>query len=170
LVARRRSTPLIAAVEGVAFGGGFEIALSCDVIVTGRSARFGFPEVTHGLVANCGALFRAHRSLPLTLAKQLLLTGLQLSATRAHTLGLVAELSDDGHAEEAAVAMAEAIASHSPAAATATLHAIEAVFADADARGWELTQQADAAVAHSPDRAEGIAAFLEKRSPRWSDR
>ncbi|GAA1827409.1 crotonase/enoyl-CoA hydratase family protein [Pseudonocardia ailaonensis] len=170
LAARRRSTPLIAAVEGVAYGGGFEIALSCDVVVASRSARFGLPEVTHGVVANCGALFRADRSLPLTVARQLLLTGLPLPAPRAYELGLVGELVADGGAEAAALAMAEVVSANSPVAVTATLEALQGVVADAEARGWELTRAADAAIAGSEDRAEGIASFLEKRSPQWTGR
>jgi enoyl-CoA hydratase/carnithine racemase len=168
LVARRRSTPLIAAVEGVAFGGGFEVALACDIVVAARSARLGLPEVTHGVIANCGALFRADRALPLTAARQLLLTGLPMSAARGHSVGLVGELVDDGQAEEAAVAMAEVICANSPVAVTATLQALQGIVAEADDRGWEITAQADATVAGSADRAEGIAAFLERRTARWT--
>jgi enoyl-CoA hydratase/carnithine racemase len=170
LVARRRSTPLIAAVEGMALGGGFEIALACDIVVAARSARFGLPEVTHGVIANCGALFRADSSLPLTVAKHLLLTGLPMQAVRAHALGLVSELVDDSQAEAAALAMAEVISANSPVAVTATLHALQRISAEAESRGWEATEQADAAIADSEDRAEGIAAFLEKRGPRWTGR
>lgn len=167
LITRNRSTPLLAAVEGAALGGGLEIALSCDVVVSARSARFGFPEVTHGVVANCGGLFRAGRSLPLTVAAHLLLTGLPMPAARAHELGLVSELVNDGQAEAAALAMAEVISANSPVATTATLHTLQRIYAEAEIRGWELTEQANAVVAGSADRAEGIAAFLEKRSPRW---
>jgi len=109
VVRRTRGTPLVAAVEGIAYGGGFEIVLACDLVVAGRSARFGLPEVTRGVIANCGALFRAPRPLPLTVAKQLLLTGQPLPASRAYELGLVTELVDDGGAEAAAVTVAEQI-------------------------------------------------------------
>jgi enoyl-CoA hydratase/carnithine racemase len=144
----------------VAFGGGFEVALACDIVVAARSARLGLPEVTHGVIANCGALFRADRALPLTAARQLLLTGLPMSAARAHSVGLVGELVDDG--------LAEVICANSPVAVTATLQALQGIVAEADDRGWEITAQADATVAGSADRAEGIAAFLERRTARWT--
>ncbi|GAA5176328.1 crotonase/enoyl-CoA hydratase family protein [Pseudonocardia eucalypti] len=168
VVGRRRATPLIAAVEGIAYGGGMEIVLACDMVVAGRSARFGLPEVTHGVVANCGALFRADRSLPLVVAKQLLLTGRPLGAERAYALGLVGELVDDGQAERAALEMAGDVCANSPAAVRATLRAVEKAAGERDQQGWTLTREAEAAMAASPDRAEGIAAFLEKREPRWS--
>jgi len=74
LMRRRHSTPLIAAVEGVAFGGGFELALACDLIVASKAARFALPETRRGVVATSGALFRAMRALPLYVAKELLIT------------------------------------------------------------------------------------------------
>ncbi|AEA24650.1 enoyl-CoA hydratase-related protein [Pseudonocardia benzenivorans] len=170
VVRRVRSTPLVAAVEGIAYGGGFEIVLACDVVVAGRSARFALPEVARGLVANCGALFRAPRPLPLTVAKQMLLTGQPIGAQRAFDLGLVSELVDDGAAEDAAVALAEQICANSPVAVRATLRAVDAVAGLPDERGWTATAVAGVAIADSADRAEGIAAFLEKRPPRWTGR
>lgn len=170
ITARRRNTPLIAAVEGYALGGGFEIALACDLIVAGRSARFGLPEVTHGLVANCGALFRAPRGLPLNVARQLLLTGVAIDADRALTHGLVNEVVDDGTAEHAALALAAVIAANGPVAVRSTLEAIEALTASTDADGWAVTKQAAATVAASADFEEGIAAFLGRRAPKWSGR
>src|SRR4051794_41430905 len=89
-VARRtRSKPLIAAVEGLALGGGMEIVLACDLVVAGRGAQFGLPEVARGLVATCGALFRGPRALPLNVARELLLTGDRLPPRRPPPRGAV---------------------------------------------------------------------------------
>ncbi|MDL5159885.1 enoyl-CoA hydratase-related protein [Actinomycetospora termitidis] len=167
VVARRRTTPLIAAVEGIAYGGGFEVALACDLVVASSTARFALPEVGLGLVANCGALFRTPRAVPPAVAKRLLLTGDPMDATRAHELGLVTDLVEPGAAEASALGIAERIASRSPAAVAATLAAVDSAVLEADARGWSDTDRAVAAVVASPDRAEGLAAFAEKRPPVW---
>lgn len=168
VVRRDRSTPLVAAVEGVAYGGGFEIVLSCDLVVAARTARFALPEVARGLIANCGALFRAHRPLPLNVAREMLLTGQPLGAERAWSLGLVNELTEPGDAEAAALALAERIVANAPVAVSATLRAMEAVVAEQDERGWAATAQATETIMASTDREEGVAAFLEKRPPRWT--
>ncbi|QOV33206.1 enoyl-CoA hydratase/isomerase family protein [Streptomyces ferrugineus] len=170
VVRRQRTTPLIAAVEGVAFGGGFELVLACDMVVAGRSARFALPEVSRGVVATCGALFRAWRPLPLNVAKQMLLTGLPLSASRAHQLGLVNELVDDGQAEAAALTLAEQVCANSPLSVTATLTAVDRVAGETDEFGWEVTRHAIDTVLGSEDQREGVSAFLEKRRPRWRGR
>lgn len=170
VVRRDRRTPLVAAVEGVAYGGGFEIVLACDLVVAGRDARFALPEVARGLVANCGALFRTPRPLPLNVAKELLITGRPLDAERAHALGLVNDLVEAGQAEAAAVALAEQVCRNSPLAVAVSLRALERVVAEPDERGWAATDVASAAIEHSADRAEGIAAFLDKRAPRWTGR
>lgn len=170
VVRRDRRTPLIAAVEGVAYGGGFEIVLACDLVVAGRDARFALPEVARGLVANCGALFRTPRPLPLNVAKELLITGRPLGAERAYHLGLVNELVGPGTAEQAAVALAEQVCRNSPLAVSVSLRALERVVGEPDERGWAATDVASAAVERSADRAEGVAAFLEKRTPRWTGR
>ncbi|MEU8490172.1 enoyl-CoA hydratase-related protein [Pseudonocardia alni] len=170
VVRRDRRRPLIAAVEGVAYGGGFEIVLACDMVVASTTARFGLPEVARGLVANCGALFRAPRPLPLNIAKQLLVTGRPLDAERAYTLGLVSELVEPGGAEAAALALAAAVCENSPLAVSVSLRALERVVSESDERGWNATEIASAAIDRSADRTEGIAAFLEKRPPRWTGR
>ncbi|MCD2186968.1 enoyl-CoA hydratase-related protein [Actinomycetospora soli] len=169
VVARRRRTPLIAAVEGIAFGGGFEIALACDLVVASRTARFALPEVGLGLVANCGALFRTPRALTPAVAKRLLLTGDPIDAARAHELGLVTDLTEPGGAEATALAVAQRIAERSPAAVTATLAAVDSAVLEADARGWADTDAAVASIIDGPERAEGLAAFAEKRAPRWPE-
>ena len=87
VVRRERDTPLVAAVEGLAYGGGFELVLACDLVVASRTARFALPETARGLVANCGALFRAQRALPRNIALEMLLTGEPLAAERAWSLG-----------------------------------------------------------------------------------
>lgn len=168
VVRRERRRPLIAAVEGVAYGGGFEIVLACDMVVASSTARFGLPEVARGLVANCGALFRAPRPLPLNVAKQMLTTGRPLDASRAHALGLVNELVEPGRAQETALELAQQVCANSPLAVSVSLRALERVVSEPDDRGWAATEIASAAIERSADRAEGIAAFLEKREPHWT--
>ncbi|BBG01783.1 enoyl-CoA hydratase/carnithine racemase [Pseudonocardia autotrophica] len=170
VVRRDRRRPLIAAVEGVAYGGGFEIVLACDMVVAGTGARFALPEVARGLVANCGALFRTPRPLPLNVAKQLLITGRPIDAQRAYSLGLVNELVEPGAAEAAALELARQVCANSPLAVSVTLRALERVVSEPDDRGWAATEVATAAIERSADRVEGVAAFLEKRPPRWTGR
>ncbi|SFK19628.1 enoyl-CoA hydratase-related protein [Amycolatopsis sacchari] len=170
VIRRQREKPLVAAVEGIAFGGGFEIALACDLVVASTAARFALPETLRGLVPTSGALFRAVRALPPHVAKELLITGAELSGERAHHFGLVNRLTEPGHALEGALAVAEEICSSSPVAVRAVLGAVAAQLADDDRRGWAETERAVESIRGSADRHEGIAAFFERRPPRWSGR
>ncbi|RKT89203.1 Enoyl-CoA hydratase/carnithine racemase [Saccharopolyspora antimicrobica] len=165
---RRLGKPLIAAVEGAAVGGGFEIALASTMIVASRTAYFSFPETGLGLVAECGGLFRAPRALPLNVAREMLLTGEQLPAQRAYDLGLVNRLTEPGAAVAEALAIAERIAGHAPIAVRETLRAVEAAYPANDDRRWIDTATAKEGARASADAAEGVAAFLAKRPPRWS--
>lgn len=168
VVRRRRTTPLIAAVEGPALGGGMEVVLSCDLVVAGADARFGLPEVARGLVATCGGLFRAADRVPPAIAAELLLTGDPIGAERAHQVGLVNVLTEAGGALAGARALAARITRNSPDAVAASLRALHDSRGPAEAVGWTATDKAIATIATSPDPAEGISAFFERRAPRWA--
>ena len=170
VIRRDRAKPLIAAVEGPALGGGFEIVLACDLVVAARDASFGLPEVTRGLVPTCGGLFRTPRALPLNVAKEMLLTGERLDPERAYALGLVNVVAEPGGAVDAALALAARICAVGPVGARASLRALEATVAEQDAVGWEATTVATATIAQSDDMREGVLAFFEKREPRWTGR
>jgi enoyl-CoA hydratase len=167
LIRRRRVKPLIAAVEGIAFGGGFEIALACDVIVASATARFALPETRRGVVATSGALFRVMRALPVHVAKELLITGAELDAERGHQLGLVNRVTPPGQALSGALQVADDICASSPVSVRATLAAIAVQLEDDDQRGWHATADAMSNVRAGQDMAEGIAAFFERRPPSW---
>jgi enoyl-CoA hydratase len=168
VIRRRRVKPLIAAVEGVAFGGGFEIALACDIVVASTAARFALPETRRGLVASSGALHRLTRALPRHVAKELLITGAELSAQRAYQFGLVNRLVPPGEALAGALGVAEEICLSSPTAVRATLAALDAQTVDAEAQGWQATSAAVATIRAGLDMPEGIAAFFERRPPEWT--
>ncbi len=170
IIRRRRTKPLIAAVEGVAFGGGLEIAMTCDLVIASRAARFGLPEVKRGVVATSGALFRAPRSLPLNVAKELLLTGQELDVDRAERLGFVNRVVEPGQALAVALELAEQVAQNSPVSVRETLAAVEATVRADDDAGWTATEKAKAVVQTSQDAIEGISAFFEKRAPNWPGR
>lgn len=170
VVGRTRTKPLIAAVEGVAFGGGFEVAMACDMIVAATNARFGLPEVKRGLVATSGAMFRAGRVLPLNIAKQVMLTGAELSPSEAHRFGMVNELTEPGGALTGALALAAQITANAPIAVQQSLQALDALASADDALGWELTAKARKVNMASHDSREGVAAFFEKRPPTWTGR
>ena len=138
-----------------------------DVIVAADDATFGLPEVARGLVATCAGLFRSADRLPPNLAAQLMLTGLPVDADRAYQVGLVNVLAEPGAVVDAALALAGQITANSPDAVTSSLIALHASRGPAEAAGWTATDLAIARTESSPDKAEGIAAFFEKRAPRW---
>jgi len=167
---RVRTKPVIAAVEGPALAGGTEIVLACDLVTAGRSATFGIPEVKRCLVAGAGGLFRLGRKIPLNVAMECALTGDPITAERAYAFGLVNVLTDDGGALEAARALAERVLANAPIAVRES----RAVVADAtfapDEEGWRRSIEGMSKAARSEDNREGLAAFIEKRPPRWAAR
>lgn len=160
--------PLIAAVEGWALGGGFELVLACDLVVAAHGARFGLPEVTRGLIARAGGAVRLPRRLPRAIALELLLTGAPLTAERAERYGLVNRVVPDGQALDAALELAAGIAGNAPLAVAA------AKSLAVDSADWPeaelFTRQAHytEAVFASADAQEGARAFAEQRAPRWT--
>jgi len=170
VIRRVREKPLIAAVEGLAYGGGMELVLACDLVVASESARFGLPEVARGVIATCGGLFRTPRALPLNLAREMVLTGEPLDAPRLHAAGFVNRLVAPGSAVSAALDLAERICANSPVSVRQSLRALEATVSANDELGWEATARALEGVQAHEDLDEGIAAFLEKRPPRWTGR
>jgi enoyl-CoA hydratase len=170
LVERPPSTPLIAAVEGPALAGGFEIALACDLIVAGEGASFGLPEVRRGLLAGGGGLLRLPRKAGLPKATEWALTGDRVSAAEAHAAGVVNRLVPDGQALTAALELAQQIAANGPLAVQGTKRILsegaEWPAAEAFARQWEVY----APIRASEDAREGALAFTEKREPVWRGR
>ena len=169
IVERPPAKPLIAAVEGWALGGGFEIVLACDLVTAGKSARFGLPEVRRGLAARGGGVFRLPRRLPRAVAMELIMTGTPLDAARAEHFGLVNRLVDDGQALTAALELAALVAANAPMSVRAS-KAVAIESAD-----WPLAEGFRRQRAHlepvfaSQDAAEGVAAFRERRDPVWRD-
>lgn len=165
---RQLPMPSIAGVAGYALGGGCELALSCDVIVADESAVFGLPEVGVGLVPGGGGTQLLPRRIGLGRACDLLFTGRRIDAGEAFRLGLVDRLVPVGHAEQAALDLAEAVAANSPVAVRAAKRAVHAAFGVELPTGLEIEDAAWQTAATSADRREGIAAFVEKRKPRWT--
>jgi len=170
IIRRVRRKPLIAAVEGAALGGGLEIVLSCDLVVASRSARFGLPEVSIGVLPTCAALFRAPNALPLNLARELILTGDPISAERAHAAGLVNHLTEPGAALPRALELAARIARNAPLSVQGCLQSVNEWAASGDELGWRLTGRALEGIKDTEDIREGVRSFLEKRAPKWRGR
>ena len=170
IVQRPSTKPLIAAVEGFAVAGGFEIALACDLIVAARGARFGIPEVKRGLVAAGGALLRLPRRIPYHLAMELALTGDVIDAERAFGLGLVNRLVEPGAAVDGALELAGAIAANGPLALAASKRILVEAPGWPAGEAWERQAEISDPVRASEDAREGSTAFAEKRAPRWQGR
>lgn len=160
--------PWIAAVEGYALAGGFEIALWCDLIVASEAAKFGLPEVKRGLVANAGGLLRLPRQLPPRIAAELVLTGDAVPAAALAAFGLVNQIVPAGQALTAAKALAARIAQNGPLALAASKRVMRQ---SGDWRSDEMFAAQNAITAGvfiSADAKEGALAFAEKRSPKWT--
>ncbi|HTC71219.1 MAG TPA: crotonase/enoyl-CoA hydratase family protein [Acidothermaceae bacterium] len=170
IVAKPPVKPLIAAVNGPAIAGGFEIVLACDLIVAADDAVFGLPEVKRGLVAAGGGLLRLPRRIPYHLAMEWALTGEYVTAQRAYEVALVNRLVPVDTVLAEATALAASIAANGPLALRATKRII------VESRNWdsdnEFIMQAEISepVRASDDAKEGARAFKEKRPPVWQGR
>ena len=160
--------PMIAAIEGYALAGGFELALACDLIVASSEAKFGLPEVKRGLVARAGGMVRLPRQLPYRIAMELLLDGELVPAPRLAGYGLLNRIVEPGVALDVAIELGAAIARNGPMAVTVTKRILR------ESQDWNsqemFARQAEMAdpVFRSADAREGALAFAEKREPVWS--
>src|SRR6185369_13104635 len=166
LKGRRLTKPLIAAVEGPAVAGGTEILQATDVRVAAESARFAVSEARWGLFPLGGSAVRLVRQIPYTIAAEMLLTGRQLSAAEAHSVGLVGHVVPDGQALAKALELAEAIAANGPLAVQAILRTIRETEGLAESEAFAVESKIGMAVFRSDDAKEGPRAFVEKRAPQ----
>lgn len=170
LTSRRMHKPVIAAVNGYAMGGGFEIAMACHLVVASDSATFALSEVRVGLIAGAGGLVRLPRTVPPKVANELILTGARIDAARAHELGVVNRIAPGGQVLEAARELAAEIIAGSPTSVRLSLElmaqteaiadTVEAVRAPSDVVDELMT---------SADAIEGMTAFALKRAPNWKN-
>lgn len=165
-----RTKPMIAAVRGFALAGGTELVLACDLVVAATDAFFGLPEVTRGIVAAAGGLFRLPRAIPPNRAMELILTADRLPAVEAHRYGMVNALAEPDAVQDRARELAEKICQNAPLAVRESLAiARQALLLD-DEQAWELSAAALDRARSSDDAREGIQAFVEKRSATWTGR
>lgn len=169
LVERPPRKPLIAAVEGYALGGGFEIALACDLIVADDTANFGLPETKRGLTAGAGGLLRLAQRIPYHRAMELVLTGRMMPAAEAHEYGLLTTVAATGGALEQALQLADQIAENAPLALQASKRVLQESpdwpLEEKFARQWPIVDP----IRKSNDAKEGATAFAEKRAPVWTN-
>jgi enoyl-CoA hydratase len=167
IVQRGPAKPLIAAVEGFAVAGGFEVALACDLIVAGRDARLGIPEVKRSLVAAGGALLHLPNRIPYHVAMELALTGDPITAERGYELGVVNRLAEPGGALDAALELAGQVSVNAPLALIASKRIMQEQADWSLAEAWDRQAAITEPVFTSADAREGSVAFAEKRAPVW---
>ncbi len=169
-----RSKPVIAAVNGIAAGGGFELVLAADLVVAAEHAQFSLPEATLGIIPDSGGVLRLPRRLPRPLAIELLLTGRVLTAAEALDHGLVNAVVAADQLLPDAQALATRIVAAAPLAVAAILEVLEATEGEPVRAGYETLHSGRlpryAAMLGSQDAGEGPAAFAERRAPRWQGR
>lgn len=161
------AVPTVAAVHGFALGGGFELALSCDVIVADGTAVVGLPEVSVGVIPGGGGTQLLPRRVGAARAAELIFSARRVKAAEARELGLVDVLVEDGRDREEALALAARIGANSPVGLRAAKRALRLGHGLDLRAGLEVEDAAWRSVAFSGDRAEGVAAFNEKRRPQW---
>ena len=168
IVTRDFPKPIIAAVHGAALAGGFEIMLSCDLVVAADDTRFGLPEVKRGLFAAAGGLIRLPKRVPLTVATELAITGEPIDAPRALQLGLVNRIVPADQVVDAALALAATIAENGPLAIKNSLAMVREAQDLSDEDAWKRNIELALEVFASKDSIEGATAFAEKRPPKWT--
>jgi enoyl-CoA hydratase len=167
IVQRPPAKPVIAAVEGYALAGGFELVLACDLVVASEAAKFGLPEVRRSLVAGAGGLLRLPKRIPYHLAMEIALTGEHYPASRLYEAGLVNRLVPAGQALDAATELAGRIALGGPLALTATKRVIVESADWSSSEAFDRQAKVITPVFTSADAREGALAFAEKRAPVW---
>ena len=165
-----RTKPVIAAVTGFALAGGTELVLACDLVVAAPDSAFGLPEVTRGIIAAAGGLFRLPRVLPPARAAELVLTGERLGAEEAHRLGMVNHLVPAEQVLGKAREIADRICANAPLAVRESLAILRDAYEIDEPEGWRRSAEAMDRIRQSEDAKEGPRAFAEKRSPRWTGR
>ena len=162
-------TPTIAAVSGYALGGGCELAMMCDFIIAAESAKFGQPEINLGVIPGLGGTQRLTRAVGKAKAMEMVLTGRTMDAAEALASGLVARVVPADGLLDDALATAELIASKSLAALYAAKESVNVAFEASLAEGLRFEKRAFGALFALDDRAEGMAAFVAKRTPRFNE-
>lgn len=159
--------PLIAAIEGYALAGGFEMALSCDLIVAANNATFGLPEVKRGIVPGSGGMLRLPARIPYHAAMEAVLTGEMIPAQRMNQYGLINRLVEPGQALDAALDLARLIAANGPLAVQTAKQIVSQSRDWSQADMFDLQRPRIAHIFVSADAKEGATAFAEKRKPVW---
>ena len=159
--------PLIAATEGYALAGGFELVLACDMVVASRTTKFGLPEVKRSLVAGAGGVFRLPQQIPERIAMEMVMTGDHYTAERMYECGLVNALADEGKALEGAKELAARIAINGTLATAASKKIMKEYKSWPHDEIWTRQQDIMNPVFASEDAREGATAFAEKRAPQW---
>lgn len=160
--------PLIAAVEGYALAGGFEMMLACDLIVAANNAKFGLPEVKRGLVAGSGGLLRLPRHIPYHIAMEVILTGDMFDAQRAHQYGLINVMTNPGQALDQAIELARRICENGPLAVQTAKSVVNQGLDFPSDKMFDMQRPLIDHIFRSDDAKEGSTAFAEKRKPVWT--
>lgn len=159
--------PIIAAINGYAFGGGLELALACDLRVASTTAAFAQSEVRVGSMVGAGGSIRLMRAVPPAVAMKMLLTGRRIDATEALRVGLVSDLAEPGQLMSLALSLAREIAANAPLAVRATKMSANLGLAMAPDQALEVERLLWGILRNTDDRIEGRSAFTEKRPPKW---
>jgi enoyl-CoA hydratase/carnithine racemase len=167
-IIREMPKPVIAMVHGYCLGGGFELAMSCDIVVASEDARFGSPEINIGLIPGSGGTQMLPRHAGEKKAKELIFTGDQITAREAAELGLVNRVVPPDKLEEAVGEILEKLRSKSPVALAAAKEAINASLELGLTHGIMYEAQVFSRLFSTKDQKEGARAFLEKRRPQWT--
>ena len=165
-----RTKPMIAAVRGFALAGGTELTLACDLVVAGSDVTFGLPEVTRGIVAAAGGLFRLPRVIGQARALELILTADRMTAEQAYRLGMVNHVVEPDAVLDRARELADRICRNAPLAVRESLAIARDALLLTDEQAWERSAAAMDRVRGSDDAREGVTAFIEKRDARWTGR
>lgn len=168
---KKRLKPVIAAVNGFAYGGGLEIAMACDMIIADEAAKFALPEVKTGLIAAAGGVFRLPKAIPHHIAREMILTGRPMGTDEAQKYGLINYTAKSGTVMEKARELAAEICSASPTAVSASLLMMyEGVDINDPVEAVSVQSDAILKFAVSQDLQAGLMAFLTKQKPKWQNR